>query len=95
MKKIALAMILAGVSLMAAPNTAKCVGCHGAHFEKKAMGKSAVVKGQSAAAIEKSLLGYKAGTLNKAGMGAVMKGQVGSLSPADIKALAAAVAATK
>jgi hypothetical protein len=39
-------------------------------FEKVALGKSAVVKGQSAAAIEKSLKEYKAGTLNKNGMGA-------------------------
>lgn len=92
MKKIALAMLFAGVSLMAADGkalSAKCAACHGANFEKAALGKSAIVKGQSAGAIETSLKGYKAGTLNKAGMGALMKGQVATMSDADIKAVAA------
>lgn len=98
MKKIALAMLFAGVSLMAADGkalTAKCAACHGASFEKAALGKSAIVKGQSASAIETSLHGYKAGTLNKAGMGALMKGQVASMSDADIKAVAAYIAGIK
>lgn len=98
MKKIALAMLFAGVSLMAADGkalTAKCAACHGASFEKVALGKSAIVKGQSASAIEASLNGYKAGTLNKAGMGALMKGQVASMSDADIKAIASYVAGLK
>lgn len=98
MKKIALAMLFAGVSLMAADGkalTAKCAACHGASFEKQALGKSNVVKGQSAAAIEKSLQGYKAGTQNTHGMGALMKGQVASFSDADIKAVAAYIAGIK
>ena len=98
MKKIALAMLFAGVSLMAADGktlTAKCAACHGASFEKAALGKSGIVKGQSAAAIETSLKGYKAGTLNKNGMGALMKGQVASMSDADIKAIAAYIAGIK
>jgi cytochrome c553 len=98
MKKIALAMLFAGVSLMAADGKAlagKCAACHGASFEKVALGKSAVVKGQSAGAIETSLKGYKAGTLNKNGMGALMKGQVASMSDADIKALASYIAGIK
>jgi cytochrome c553 len=40
------------------------------------------------ATIDADLKGYKAGTLNKHGMGMLMKGQVASLSDADIKALA-------
>ena len=95
MKKIAVAMLFAGVSLMAADGKAlagKCAACHGASFEKAALGKSAVVKGQSAAQIETALKGYKAGTLNKNGMGAMMKGQVASMSDADIKALSAYIA---
>ena len=42
---------------------AACTGCHGADFNKQAMGKSAVVKGWDAAKIETSLKGYKDGTL--------------------------------
>jgi len=98
MKKIALAMLFAGMSLMAADGkalTAKCAACHGASFEKAALGKSAIVKGQKAAAIEASLKAYKAGTQNKAGMGALMKGQVATMSDADIKAVAAYVAGIK
>jgi cytochrome c553 len=98
MKKIALAMLFAGVSLMAADGkalTAKCAACHGASFEKAALGKSPVVKGLSADVIETALKGYKAGTLNKAGMGALMKGQVATMSDADIKAVAAYIAGIK
>jgi len=98
MKKIALAMLFAGVSLMAADGkalSAKCAACHGANFEKAALGKSAIVKGQAAGAIEASLKAYKAGTQNKAGMGALMKGQVASMSDADMKALASYIAGIK
>ncbi|MDP3266129.1 MAG: c-type cytochrome [Sulfuricurvum sp.] len=98
MKKIALAMLFAGVSMMAADGkalSAKCVACHGASFEKAALGKSAIVKGQKEAAIEAALKGYKAGTLNKAGMGALMKGQVATMSDADIKAIATYAAGIK
>lgn len=70
----------------------KCTACHGVNFEKSALGKSAVVRGQSASAIEASLKAYKAGTQNKTGMGALMKGQVSSMSDADIKVLAKEVA---
>jgi cytochrome c553 len=98
MKKIALAILFAGVSLMAADGktlTTKCAACHGANFEKSALNKSGIVKGQKAAAIEASLKAYKAGTQNKAGMGALMKGQVGSMSDADIKTIAAYIATIK
>jgi cytochrome c553 len=67
---------------------AKCAGCHGADGKTKAMGKSEVIAGQAAADLETKIAGYKAGTLNVAGMGALMKGQVGSLSDAEIKAIA-------
>jgi len=98
MKKIALAILFAGVSLMAADGkalTTKCVACHGANFEKAALNKSGIVKGQKAAAIEASLKAYKAGTQNKAGMGNLMKGQVATMSDADIKTAAAYIAAIK
>ena len=88
MKKIALALLVASVSLMAADGAAlykKCAACHGAHGEKKALGKSAVIKGTDTLA---NLKAYKAGTLNQHGMGALMKGQVASYSDADLAAVA-------
>ena len=67
---------------------AKCVSCHGAKAEKKALGKSDVIAGWDVAKIEEALKGYKAGTRNDHGMGGVMKGQVAAYSDADIKAVA-------
>jgi cytochrome c553 len=98
MKKFAIAMLLAGsTSLMAdgAALYAKCVGCHGANGEKAALGKSAVITGQDAAKTVEQLKGYKAGTLNIAGMGGLMKGQVASMSDADMQAVADHIAAMK
>ena len=66
----------------------KCVGCHGADGKTKALGKSAIIAGQSAEDLVKKMQEYKAGTRNVAGMGALMKGQVAGLSDEDIKALA-------
>jgi len=74
---------------------AKCVSCHGANAEKKALGKSEVIKGWPAAKIEEALKGYKAGTRNVHGMGGVMKGQVASYSDADIKAVATYISSLK
>ncbi len=67
---------------------AKCASCHGPKGEKHALGKSAVIAGMAKDELVKKLQGYKAGTLNQYGMGALMKGQVASLSDADIEALA-------
>ncbi len=91
MKKIALTMIFAGATLMAADGAAlfaKCAGCHGQDGKTKALGKSDVIAGKPADEIVKDLEGYKAGTLNKHGMGGVMKGQAAALSEDDMKALA-------
>ena len=71
---------------------AKCAGCHGADGKTKAMGKAPILAGQSAADLESKLAGYKAGTRNEHGMGMLMKGQVASMSDADIKAIAAYIA---
>ncbi len=68
-------------------NKAACAGCHGANFEKHALGKSKIVKDMTHAEIEKALLGYKDGTYGGA-MKGVMKGQVGKYSDADLKAFA-------
>ena len=98
MKKLAIAMLFAGSTLLMADGAAlyaKCVGCHGANGEKAALGKSAVITGQDAAKTVEQLKGYKAGTLNKTGMGGLMKGQVASMSDADIQAVADHIAAMK
>ncbi|WP_434656939.1 c-type cytochrome [Sulfurimonas sp. NW9] len=64
-----------------------CSSCHGAHAEKKALGKSQIIKGWDKTKIITALKGYKDGTYGGA-MKAVMKGQATKLSDADIKALA-------
>ncbi|RXJ81756.1 c-type cytochrome [Arcobacter sp. F2176] len=87
MKKIVLGTVIATASLFAAANTAACAGCHGANFEKPALGKSQIIKGWPAAKVEEALKGYKAGTYGGA-MKGVMKGQVARLSDADIKEIA-------
>ncbi len=92
MKKIVLSLLVASVGLMAADGAAlykKCAACHGAKGEKAALGKSAVIGGMDVAALEADLKGYKAGTTNKKGMGALMKGQVAAYSDADITAVSA------
>ena len=97
MKKIVLSTIVAAAAAMSlsAASTAACAGCHGADFSKSAMGKSGIVKGWDAAKIETALKGYKAGTLNTYGMGAVMAGQTKNLSEADIADIAKQIAAIK
>jgi len=96
MKKIVFsALVLATSSLLMADGAAtynsKCASCHGANGKTAALGKSAIIAGQSSVALLKKLQGYKAGTLNTNGMGAVMKGNVASL---DNKALSEVAAYT-
>ena len=97
MKKIVLTAMFAAataVSLSAA-SFAACAACHGAKGEKPTLGKSEIIAGWNEAKVVASLNGYKAGTLNVHGMGAVMKGQVAKLSDADIADLAKQIAAMK
>ncbi len=98
MKKIAIAMLFAGSTLLMADGAAsyaKCAGCHGQNGEKPALGKSAIITGQDTAKTVEQLAGYKAGTLNQHGMGGVMKGQVASMDEATIKEVADYIAAMK
>jgi len=98
MKKFAITMLFAGSTLLMADGAAayaKCVGCHGANGEKAALGKSAILTGQDAAKTIEQMNGYKAGTLNIHGMGALMKGQVATMDDAAIKAVADHIAAMK
>lgn len=94
MKKIALALLVTSVALMASDGSGaalfkKCSACHGVNGEKAALGKSAIIGGLDTATLIKDIKGYKAGTRNTKGMGALMKGQVGSYSDSDIEAVAA------
>lgn len=96
MKKLVLSTIIAAATAasLSAASLAACAGCHGADFSKAALGKSQVVKGWDAAKIEASLKGYKDGTYGGP-MKGVMTGQVKNLSEADIKDMAAQIAAIK
>ena len=70
---------------MAAVNGAACASCHGANFEKHALGKSKVVSEMTHAEIATALKGYKDGSYGGP-MKGVMKGQVGRYSDADLDA---------
>ena len=65
----------------------KCIACHGQSAEKKALGKSQVIKGWDSAKIMTALNGYKDGTYGGA-MKGIMKGQASVLSDDDIKLVA-------
>jgi cytochrome c553 len=73
----------------------KCATCHGQKGEKAALGKSAVIAGWKASQTIEALKGYKAGTRNTKGMGALMKGQTTALSDKDMQSLAKYIAALK
>ena len=73
----------------------KCAACHGLKGEKAALGKSEVIAGWNSTKTLDALKGYKAGTRNTKGMGALMKGQTAALSDADMKALADHIAGLK
>ncbi|MDD2837705.1 MAG: c-type cytochrome [Sulfuricurvum sp.] len=96
--KTLLAILGLSVMLSAADGGAlfqKCAACHGLKAEKPALGKSEVIAGWKADKTIEALKGYKAGTRNTKGMGAIMKGQTASLSDADMKTIADYVAGLK
>lgn len=66
----------------------KCATCHGVQGEKAALGKSKIIKDMTKDQITTALKGYKDGSYGAASK-AIMKGQVASLSDAQITALAA------
>jgi cytochrome c-type protein NapB len=88
-KIVAVGSLLASSALFAA-GTAGCVGCHGANFEKAAMGKSKIVKDMSKEEIVAALKGYKDGSYGGP-MKGLMTGQVKSLDDAAIEAMAAEI----
>ena len=94
MKKtlVTLSVVAIAATSTFAANTAACVGCHGANFEKAALGKSKIVKDMAKADIITALKGYKDGSYGGA-MKGVMKGQADKLSDADIEAIATQITA--
>lgn len=90
MKKIVLITSILACAAFANPY-AKCMGCHGANGEKAALGKSKVIKDMTKADFIKAMKGYKDGSYGGP-MKGLMKGQVASLSDADIEAIAAKIA---
>jgi len=88
MKKLVLTSIVALVAstaLMAAVNPSACKGCHGHSWEKKALGRSNIVKNMTHDEIAKALIAYKT---TKEADEMVMKPQVSRYSDADLKAFA-------
>ncbi len=85
MRKIVLGTLVLSVAAFAAVNLGACKGCHGANFEKAALGKSKIVANMTKQEVSDSLVGYKKGTYGGA-MKGVMKGQVARYSEADLRA---------
>jgi len=90
MKKMLILGLFVGLVFGAQIDTQlkKCTGCHGQNFEKKALGKSEVVKDMTKEEIVTTMKGYKEGKLNKYGMGMIMKSQASNLSEDEINEMA-------
>ncbi|WP_294966136.1 c-type cytochrome [Sulfurimonas sp.] len=88
--KVLLGLAIVGSLTIAAADGASlyksCASCHGATGEKKALGRSAIIKGWQATKTIEALNGYKAGTYGGA-MKGLMKGQVKALDDSQIEAL--------
>ena len=85
---------LGSVSVMAddgAELYKKCAVCHGMNGEKAALGKSKIIKDMGVAGVITALKGYKDGSYGGP-MKAVMKGQVATLSDAQISKIASHIA---
>ena len=90
MKKLVVTSVAAAAlasCAFAGVNLGACKGCHGANFEKHALGKSKIVKDLTKAEVAQALIGYKNGTYGGP-MKGDMKGQVSKYSEADLKAAA-------
>ena len=89
--KIVLGLVVVGSLTAVSANGAevfnKCIACHGKTAEKKALGKSQIIKGWETSKVVTALKGYKEGTYGGA-MKAVMEGQVMSLSDSQIEDVA-------
>ncbi len=90
MKKIVIASIatLALATSSFAGATASCGGCHGKDGSKNTMVPKSKPNTMAKADLIAALQGYKAGTLNKYGKGALMKNFAKNLSDAQMEAVA-------
>ncbi|MEY3090812.1 MAG: periplasmic monoheme cytochrome [Pseudomonadota bacterium] len=86
MKKLAIAMLLAGTTLVMANPAAKCAGCHGADGGKNTMDATRVPNKLSKADFETAMKGYADGSYGGAKK-AMMKGFA---TNADIEGIATA-----
>jgi len=84
MKKIVLGTLACSIAAFAAVNLGACKGCHGANWEKPALGKSKIVANMTKQEVSDSLVGYKNGTYGGP-MKGVMVGQVARYSEADLR----------
>lgn len=86
-----LLMILGITAILGASEGAalfkKCAACHGVDGEKKALGKSKVIKELDKEQIVTAINGYQDGSYGGP-MKALMKGQVAGLNKEDINTLA-------
>ncbi len=93
-----LLMILGLSSLLLAADGAalfqKCAACHGVNGDKKALGKSKIIKDFSKDELISAMRGYQDGSYGGA-MKALMKGQVATLKSEDIEALAEYISTKK
>ncbi|GHV03442.1 hypothetical protein AGMMS50229_02600 [Campylobacterota bacterium] len=93
MKKVLAALLILGATSMFAADGEtlfkSCIACHGTKAEKSGMGKGRPPGTMGADEIVTSLNGYKAGTNNAYGMGALMKGNMVPFSTEDIATVAA------
>jgi cytochrome c553 len=72
-----------------------CVSCHGEKGEESAFGKSAAIGGKDAAKIASDLKEYRFGSLDKYGLGALMKSRTVRFSWDEIDAVAAYIQTLK
>jgi len=91
MKKIVLSLIGFGLVVSAsAVDLKNCANCHGANWEKSALGKSKVVAKLSEKEILTALNGYKAGTYGGT-MKGLMKVQLIKFEQSDLKEIAKSI----
>ena len=84
--KILLGLLIAVIAVSANDLAyEKCAGCHGANGEMQALGKSKIIGGQDVNLTIKQLTSYKAGTLNKYGLGGLMRAQTYNMTGEEIK----------
>ena len=97
MKKIILTLTIGAISSLIASDSAalfkKCTACHGEKAEKKALGRSDIIKNWSANKIEKRLIFFRDKKVDADEV--VMKNQVKNFSDKDIKEIAKYISSLK